>query len=151
MKTFVTLSLHENYVTVAVRFCQEIPSNYNEYSFHGVEVVKLLKEPYTVKQLRTRLETYDTYENPDPRLKSLRGFEGHFSIKYEVINDENITEFDVIESRFINKTRGGRSVSGGFKDKMFGKRIFNNLMNAVADKDVNKLNGVMSALAQIGG
>ncbi len=150
MKTFVTLSLHENYVTVAVRFCKETASDYVEYSFLGNTLVNVIKEPLTVQHLETKVHIHEC-EKVDVRLPYLRGFIGHFTFTYEVTDVENITTFDVTESRYIHKTRGGRNVSGGFKDKVFGTKIFMNLLNAVADKDVTKLNGIMDALYRIGG
>jgi len=151
METVVTLSLHENYVQVIVRFYKDTHKNYLEYAFYGSNVVEIIKEPCTVSELKTKLETFDKWEDQKYKPLYLSGFKGHFSFTYDLIDVENITEFEVTSARFINKSRGGRNVSGGFKDKMFRKKIFMNLLNAVASKDVIKLNNVMGALYSIGG
>lgn len=149
MKTTVTLSLHENYVNVVIRAYKQASISYVEHSLFGASCVELLKEPTTLDDFLGKVATFEE-ETRNVRAPYIQGFKGHFTLTYELTNVNDITEYNVTESRYINESRGGRSVSGAFKDKLLGKKIFMNLLNAAASKDIVKLNGVMAALYTIG-
>lgn len=151
MKTEISLSLHENYVKVNARFYTRTALNYVEYSFFGSTVAELLRKEIGVSELKRTLETVGWGEDPQPNHTYLPKFNGHFTITYEVLDDNNITTFNVKESRMILPLHGGRSVSGAFRDEKFKDKIFMNLLNAVADRNVEKLNKVTGALYSIGG
>jgi hypothetical protein len=120
-----------------------------EYALCGANVVELLKEG-SVSTLQSRIAAF---KESDRNVKAsyLEGFRGYFTFTYKITDNEDITAFEVEDSRYVNPSRGGRCVSGGFKDKLFGKKIFMNLLNAAAAKDVKKLNSTTGALYTIGG
>lgn len=147
--TTITLSIHENYVNVRVRFYGDHPRSYVEHSLVGASAVKLLTEHVSAINLRSKVETFDE-EKLDVTKSYLDGFRGHFTFTYEV-NVEDIQDFKVLESRFINPSHGGRSVNGAFSDKDWGKKIFTNLLQATALREVNRLNNIMQGLYNVGG
>jgi len=150
MYTTVTLSLHENYVETKIKFYKQTARSYVEYSLCGANVVDLLREQINVETLQTNVETFiedwrDVTEN------YLDGFKGHFTFTYHILDGNDIQSFEVISSRFINPSHGGRSVNGAFRDKTFGKRIFTNLLEAASKREVNRLNNIMTGLYNVGG
>lgn len=150
MRATVTLSIHDNYINVVLRAYKQTSISYVEYSLFGAQSVNLIKEPCTLSELIQKVLTFNE-EDRDVRKSYLEGFRGHFTFTYELINEDNITEFNVTESRMISPSHGGRSVSNAFKDKLFGKKIFMNLLNAASERDTAKLNSVAGALYSLGG
>jgi len=149
MKTEITISLHENYVNIVIRLYGTPARSYVEHSFCGSNAVSLIKDSINVDQLKERIAVYEQ-EEIDVKRPYLVGYRGVLVLKYKAL-DTNIKEFTIIETRCINKSRGGRSVSGAFLDVNMKSKIFNNLLNAIAVKDVERLNVVTGALYQIGG
>jgi hypothetical protein len=149
MKPTVTLTIHENYVNVRVRFYGKHPRSYVEYSLVGASAVKLLTEHVSALHLRSMVETFGE-EKLDVTEAYLDGFRGHFTFTYEV-NLEDIQEFKVVDSRFISPSHGGRSVNGAFRDVNWGKKIFTNLLQATSLREVNRLNNIMQGLYNVGG
>lgn len=146
--TEVTLQLHENYVQIAVRFIGATSLSYVEYGRFGAGACKMLTEKKTSDELRAEIDNYVS-EKYDVRIPYLVGFKSYFMMRYTV-NDNDVTEFSILESRLITPHRGGRAVSGGFKNPTFKNKIFNNLFNAILSKDVEKLSTIMTALDSIG-
>lgn len=149
MKTTVTLNLHANYVQVIVRFHKETFMSHVEYSLCGSNVCELLKEPSSLATFEKKVSEF-IEEHRDVRITYLEGFNGFFTITYKLTDVEDITQYEIESSRCINSSRGGRSVSKGFKDATFGRKIFINLITAAADKNVAKLNQVTAALYSLG-
>lgn len=150
MNPHVTVELHENYVQIKVRFFRQTSISYTEHALFGASACKLLLEKNDIDTFKKEVENYED-EHRFIREPYMPLFRGHFSMEYELANVEDVTDFKILRSRYIKPTFGGKSVSGAFKDQNFKTKIFNNLMNSIIDKDIDKLNNVMVALNRIGG
>lgn len=77
----------------------------------------------------------------------LRGFIGYFEM-YLTCGDES---FKVTEAKYVTASEGARDVTKAYGHPVLGKKMRETLFDAIAAKDVPKLNEILRTVADAWG
>lgn len=140
----VTIKVHEHYVQTIVRLYSSNLLSYSEVSAVGASVPRDL---FTGGDFHMEMISEDT--SFDPFEHYLMGFVGYFEMV--LCAKASGDGFDVESARYITKERGARDVTEAYQHPELGERMRQNLFDVLADKNVEKLNEMLGALADAWG
>lgn len=137
----VTIKVHEHYVQTIVRMHGIYGTSYVEYAACGVDLPRrVLGEP-------TNDAIVDTFLMTDNGTNSLPGFLGYFEMEIAIGEEQTTVE----KARYITKERGARDVTEAYQHPELGDRMRQSLFEVLADKNVEKLNETLGAVADAWG
>jgi len=142
----VDIKVHANYVQTCVRRYGATALSYDELSRFGADVPKFVTgSHYTAETfweclLNWKEETYDV------TVPYFEGFEGYFGMRLLYTDATMMTDYAFEEVRFIDAHRGGKDLTETFNNPAFKQVITQNVINAITDKDADKLMKLLNAL-----
>lgn len=147
--TQIHIRVHEFYIHTSVRFYAKDAFSYVEYGVYGADTPKRLFECETQDELRNVIRGYTHVETNSNR-PCLPEFRGFFEIVILIPEKLNVRDFEVEKARYVDAGRGGRDVTGAFRDPNFKGRILKNLFQQMCDKNTPKLIKILNALDVVG-
>ena len=145
----IHIRVHGFYIHTAVRFYGRDAYSYIENGVYGAGIPKRIFECGTQDELHDVLRNH-AFDETSSNRPCLPEFNGFFEIVILIPEMSNLRNFEVEKARYVDAGKGGRDVTGAFRDPNFKERILKNLFQQVHDKNVPKLIKILNALDVVG-